>query len=50
MAISYGLPVDEGLKAVTLYPAQILGVALGTIEAGKRASGDEIAVVHRPYR
>jgi imidazolonepropionase-like amidohydrolase len=39
MAVSYGLPPDEGLKAVTLYPAQILGVAdqLGSIEAGKRA-------------
>jgi imidazolonepropionase-like amidohydrolase len=40
MAASYGLPPDEALKAVTLYPAQILGVAdqLGSIEAGKRAN------------
>src|SRR5205823_10522655 len=40
MAVSYGLPPEEGLKAVTLYPAQILGVAdqLGSIEAGKRAN------------
>jgi imidazolonepropionase-like amidohydrolase len=40
MAVSYGLPVDEGLKAVTLYPAQILGVAdrLGAIETGKMAN------------
>jgi imidazolonepropionase-like amidohydrolase len=40
MAISYGLPPDEGLKAVTLYPAKILGVAeqLGSIEPGKRAN------------
>lgn len=40
MAVSYGLPVDEGLKAVTLYPAQILGVAdqLGSIDVGKRAN------------
>jgi imidazolonepropionase-like amidohydrolase len=40
MAVSYGLPADEGLKAVTLYPAQILGVAdqLGSIETGKRAN------------
>jgi imidazolonepropionase-like amidohydrolase len=40
MAVSYGLPLDEGLKAVTLYPAQILGVAesLGSIEKGKRAN------------
>lgn len=40
MAVAYGLPADEGLKAVTLYPAQILGVAdqIGTIETGKRAN------------
>lgn len=40
MAVSYGLPPEEGLKAVTLYPAQILGVAneLGSIAAGKRAN------------
>ncbi len=39
-AIAYGLPADEGLKAVTLYPAQILGVAdrLGSLEAGKDAT------------
>jgi imidazolonepropionase-like amidohydrolase len=40
MAVSYGLPPEEGLKAVTLYPAKILGVAdqLGSIEQGKRAN------------
>jgi len=40
MAVSYGLPPEEGLKAVTLYPAQILGVAgqLGSIEPDKRAN------------
>jgi imidazolonepropionase-like amidohydrolase len=40
MAVSYGLPPEEGLKAVTLFPAQILGVAdqLGSIETGKRAN------------
>jgi imidazolonepropionase-like amidohydrolase len=40
MAVSYGLPPEEGLAAVTLYPAQILGVAdrLGTIEKGKIAN------------
>jgi len=40
MAVAYGLPAEEGLKAVTLYPAQILGVAkiLSTVEAGKRAN------------
>ena len=40
MAVAYGLPPEEGLKAVTLYPATILGVAdqLGSIEQGKRAN------------
>jgi imidazolonepropionase-like amidohydrolase len=40
MAASYGLPPEEALKAVTLYPAQILGVAdqLGSIAPGKRAN------------
>jgi imidazolonepropionase-like amidohydrolase len=40
MAVAYGLPPDEGLKAVTLYPAQILGAEkeLGSIEPGKRAN------------
>jgi imidazolonepropionase-like amidohydrolase len=40
MAVSYGLPADEALKAVTLYPAQILGVAdqLGSVDTGKRAN------------
>jgi imidazolonepropionase-like amidohydrolase len=40
MAVAHGLPPEEGLKAVTLYPAQILGVddKFGTIEAGKKAN------------
>jgi len=40
MAAAFGLPRDEALRAVTLYPAQILGVAeqMGTIEAGKVAN------------
>jgi imidazolonepropionase-like amidohydrolase len=40
MAVSYGLPPEEGLKAVTLYPAQIMGVdkELGSIEPGKLAN------------
>lgn len=40
MAVSYGLPPEEGLKSVTLYPAEILGVSdrLGTIDAGKMAN------------
>jgi imidazolonepropionase-like amidohydrolase len=51
MAVAYGLPPEEGLKAVTLYPAEILGVAdkLGTVETGKLAnlvitSGDLLQV------
>jgi imidazolonepropionase-like amidohydrolase len=39
-AVAYGLPYDEALKAVTLYPAQILGLAdqVGTLEPGKAAN------------
>ncbi|HSG81938.1 MAG TPA: amidohydrolase family protein [Gemmatimonadota bacterium] len=38
--VSFGLPREEALKAVTLYPAEMLGVAdrLGTLEAGKLAN------------
>jgi imidazolonepropionase-like amidohydrolase len=40
MAVAYGLPAEEGLKAVTQYPAEILGVQklFGSIEPGKRAN------------
>ncbi len=39
-AVAYGLPYDEALKAVTLYPAQIFGLAdqIGTLELGKIAN------------
>lgn len=39
-ACAYGLPPDEALKAITLYPAQILGVAdrVGSLETGKEAT------------
>jgi imidazolonepropionase-like amidohydrolase len=39
-AIEAGLPKDEALKAMTIYPAQIFGVAeqLGSIEKGKIAN------------
>lgn len=39
-AASYGLPKAEALKAVTLYPAQILGLAdrAGSLETGKDAT------------
>ena len=37
---AFGLPADEALKAITLYPAQILGVAdrVGSLEVGKDAT------------
>jgi imidazolonepropionase-like amidohydrolase len=40
MAAAFGLPKAEALKSVTLYPAQILGVAdkFGSIEVGKVAN------------
>jgi imidazolonepropionase-like amidohydrolase len=40
LASAYGLPKDEALKAVTIYPAQILGIAdrLGSIDTGKIAN------------
>ena len=40
MASAFGLPKEEALKAVTLYPAQILGVGdqLGSLETGKTAT------------
>jgi imidazolonepropionase-like amidohydrolase len=36
-AVAYGLPYDEALRAITLYPAQIYGMAdrYGTLEVGK---------------
>ena len=51
-ASAYGLPRDEALKAVTIYPAEILGVAdrVGSLEVGKAAdlivtTGDPLEVV-----
>ena len=40
MAASFGLPKDEALRAVTLYPAQIIGAAaqLGSLDVGKIAN------------
>lgn len=39
-AVAYGLPWEQGLRAITLAPARMLGVdaRLGTLEAGKDAS------------
>jgi imidazolonepropionase-like amidohydrolase len=51
-ASAYGLPREEALKAVTLYPARILGVEdrLGSLEPGKDAdlivtTGDPLEVL-----
>ncbi len=51
-AAAYGLPKDEALKAITLYPAQIFGVAdrVGSLEVGKEATliittGDPLEIV-----
>jgi len=40
MAVAYGLPRDDALKSITLYPARILGIAdrAGSIEVGKDAT------------
>ena len=40
MAVAFGLPKEEALKAVTLYPAQILGAEkqIGSIAEGKTAN------------
>ena len=39
-AAGFGLPEEEAIKAITLYPAEILGVAdkIGSLEVGKDAS------------
>jgi imidazolonepropionase-like amidohydrolase len=39
-AVAHGLPYEEALKAVTVYPAQIFGLAdqVGTLETGKLAN------------
>lgn len=39
-AVAYGLPRDAAIRAITLYPARVLGVEgrLGSIEAGKDAT------------
>src|SRR5262249_35143233 len=39
-AVAHGLPYDEALRAVTVYPARIFGLGdqMGTIETGKVAN------------
>ena len=55
-AAAFGLPREEALKSVNLYPAQILGVddRLGSLEEGKDAtfiitSGDPLEVTTKIY-
>jgi imidazolonepropionase-like amidohydrolase len=40
VAVAYGLPETEALRAITIVPAQLLGVAdqVGSLEVGKRAN------------
>lgn len=40
MAAAFGLPAEDALRAITLWPAEILGVAdrVGSLEAGKDAT------------
>jgi len=56
-AVAFGLPPDEGLRAVTLRPAEILGLAdeMGSIDVGKRADlivtdGDPLQIVTQVER
>jgi imidazolonepropionase-like amidohydrolase len=50
LAVAYGLPWDAALRAVTLSPAQIFGVAdrVGSLEPGKRA--DLIITTGDPFQ
>jgi len=40
MAVAHGLPVDEGIKSITIYAAEIMGIddRVGSLEAGKDAT------------
>src|SRR5690606_35975262 len=40
VAVAYGLPEQEALRAVTIYPAQFLGIddRVGSLETGKHAT------------
>ncbi|HEU0200289.1 MAG TPA: amidohydrolase family protein [Burkholderiaceae bacterium] len=56
-AVAHGLPREQALRAITLYPAQILGVAdqLGSLAPGRLASffvadGDPLEVTTRIER
>jgi imidazolonepropionase-like amidohydrolase len=56
-AVAYGLPRDEALRAISLYPARLLGVAdrIGSLTVGKEASffiadGDPLEITTRIER
>jgi imidazolonepropionase-like amidohydrolase len=56
-SVAFGLPQEEGLKAVTINPAEILGLGdeMGSIEEGKRAdlivtNGDPLQIVTQVER
>jgi imidazolonepropionase-like amidohydrolase len=56
-SVAFGLPREEGLKAVTLNAAEILGLGdeMGSIEEGKRADlivtdGDPLQIVTQVER
>ena len=56
-AVAHGLPHDVALKAITLFPAQILGVSdqLGSLETGKEATffvsdGDPLEIMTQVKR
>ena len=40
MAVAHGLPVDEGIKSITIYAAEIMGIddRVGSLEVGKDAT------------
>ena len=55
--MAFGLSPEAGLRAVTLNPAEILGVAssMGSLDAGKRADiivtdGDPLQILTRVQR
>jgi imidazolonepropionase-like amidohydrolase len=56
MAAAFGLPPEEAIRAITRYPAEILGLgdSLGTLEPGKSASivlieGDPLEIRSRVH-
>src|SRR5699024_7033795 len=57
LAVKHGMDPDDALRAITLHPAEVLGVAdrIGSIETGKEADlvlweGDPLDTRHRTLR